>query len=100
VPASSKANVQSAVKTVTALRHGRRALPAGRYRRPRKVRGEREFLERIETLRGGQIDLSDLRVEADEWLISLISLTWLDRHFDRPAANERLQTLARGKLSA
>jgi len=37
----------------------------------------------------GQIDVGDLRVEADEWLI------WLDRRFDRRAANERLRTLAR-----
>jgi hypothetical protein len=54
-----------------------------------EVHGEHEFLEWIETLREGQIDVNDLRVEADEWLI------WLDRRFDRRAANERLQTLAR-----
>jgi hypothetical protein len=51
--------------------------------------GEYEFLEWLETLRENRIDLNDLRVEADEWLF------WLDRRFDRRAANERLQTLAR-----
>ena len=54
-----------------------------------EVHGEHQFLEWIETLREGQIDVNDLRVEADEWLI------WLDRSFDRRAANKRLQTLAR-----
>jgi len=54
-----------------------------------EAHGEHEFLEWIETFREGQIDVHDLRVEADEWLI------WLDRRFDRRAANERLQTLAR-----
>jgi hypothetical protein len=51
--------------------------------------GEYEFLEWLETLRENRIDLNDLRVEADKWLF------WLDRSFDRRAANERLQTLAR-----
>ena len=54
-----------------------------------EVHSEHEFLEWIETLRGSQIEVNDLRVEVDEWLI------WLDRCFDRRAANERLQTLAR-----
>jgi hypothetical protein len=53
-----------------------------------EVHGEHEFLEWIETLRKGQIDVNDLRVEADEWLI------WLDRRFDRRAANERLGFVA------
>ena len=60
-----------------------------RYMNALEVHGEHEFLEWIETLREGQIDVNDLRVEADEWLI------WLDRSFDRRAANKRLQTLAR-----
>ena len=60
-----------------------------RYMNALEVHGEHEFLEWIETLREGQIDVGDLRVEADEWLI------WLDRRFDRRAANERLRTLAR-----
>ncbi|WP_201700356.1 IS1096 element passenger TnpR family protein [Paraburkholderia hiiakae] len=60
-----------------------------RYMNALEVHGEHEFFEWIETLREGQIDVNDLRVEADEWLI------WLDRCFDRRAANERLQTLAR-----
>ncbi|MDN7182229.1 hypothetical protein M0D69_30280 [Caballeronia sp. SEWSISQ10-4 2] len=54
-----------------------------------EVHSEHEFLEWIETLRGSQIEVNDLRVEVDEWLI------WLDWCFDRCAANERLQTLAR-----
>ena len=62
---------------------------AKRYMNALEVHGEHEFLEWIETLREGQIDVGDLRVEADEWLI------WLDRRFDRRAANERLRTLAR-----
>ncbi|EUC12595.1 hypothetical protein [Paraburkholderia hospita] len=49
---------------------------------------EYEFLEWLETLLENRIELNDLRVEADEWLF------WLDRRFDRWAANERLQTLA------
>ena len=60
-----------------------------RYMNALEVHGEHQFLEWIETLREGQIDVGDLRVEADEWLI------WLDRRFDRRAANERLRTLAR-----
>jgi hypothetical protein len=60
-----------------------------RYMNALEAHGEHEFLEWIETFREGQIDVHDLRVEADEWLI------WLDRRFDRRAANERLQTLAR-----
>ncbi|HKR43258.1 MAG TPA: plasmid pRiA4b ORF-3 family protein [Paraburkholderia sp.] len=60
-----------------------------RYMNAMEVHGEYEFLEWIETLREGQIDMCDLRIEADEWLI------WLDGRFDRRAANERLQTLAR-----
>ena len=50
-----------------------------RYMNALEVHGEHEFLEWIETLREGQIDVNDLRVEADEWLI------WLDRSFDRRA---------------
>jgi hypothetical protein len=60
-----------------------------RYMNAMEVHGEYEFLEWIETLREGQIDMDDLCIEADEWLI------WLDGRFDRRAANERLQTLAR-----
>ncbi|QBR04197.1 hypothetical protein E1956_44510 (plasmid) [Paraburkholderia pallida] len=60
-----------------------------RYMNALEVHGEHEFLERIETLREGQIDVNVLHVEADEWLI------WLDRGFDRRAADERLQVLAR-----
>jgi len=60
-----------------------------RYMNALEVHSEHEFLEWIETLRGSQIEVNDLRVEVDEWLI------WLDRCFDRCAANERLQTLAR-----
>ena len=60
-----------------------------RYINALEVHGEHEFLEWIETLRGSQIEVNDLRAEVDEWLI------WLDRCFDRCAANERLQTLAR-----
>ncbi|MEX3967774.1 plasmid pRiA4b ORF-3 family protein [Paraburkholderia sp. EG286B] len=60
-----------------------------RYMNALEVHGEHEFLEWIETLREGQIDVNDLRVEADEWLM------WLDRGFDRRATNERLQILAR-----
>ncbi|MFD1557346.1 hypothetical protein ACFSHT_17255 [Paraburkholderia silviterrae] len=54
-----------------------------------EIHGKHVFLEWIETLREGQIDVDDLRAEADEWLI------WLDRCFDRRAANERLHALAR-----
>jgi len=50
--------------------------------------GEFEFFEWIETLRDNPIEVNHLRVEADEWLF------WLDRRFDRRAANERLHTLA------
>jgi hypothetical protein len=60
-----------------------------RYMNALEVHGEHEFLEWIQTLREVQIDLNDLRVEVDEWLI------WLARGFDRRAANELLQTLAR-----
>jgi hypothetical protein len=51
--------------------------------------GEYKFLEWLETLRENWLEVNDLRVEVAEWLI------WLDRCFDRQAANERLQTLAR-----
>ncbi|WP_167284735.1 hypothetical protein [Paraburkholderia sp. Cy-641] len=54
-----------------------------------EVRGEHAFFRWIETLLGGQIDVNDLRVEADEWQV------WLERGFDWCAANERLQILAR-----
>ncbi|WP_430231436.1 hypothetical protein [Paraburkholderia tropica] len=54
-----------------------------------EVHGEHVFLEWIQTLRKGPIDLNDLRIEVDEWLI------WLNRGFDRRAANERMQTLSR-----
>lgn len=60
-----------------------------RYMKALENHGEYEFLEWLETLRENRIDLNDLRVEADKWLF------WLDRSFDRRAANERLQTLAR-----
>ena len=50
--------------------------------------GEFEFFEWLGTLREKPIEVNNLRVEADEWLF------WLDRRFDRRAANERLHTLA------
>ncbi|BCG04578.1 hypothetical protein PPGU19_091460 (plasmid) [Paraburkholderia sp. PGU19] len=49
--------------------------------------GEYEFLEWLETLRENRIEVNDLRIEVDEWLI------WLDRCFDSREANERPPTL-------
>jgi hypothetical protein len=42
-----------------------------RYMNALEVHGEHEFLDWIETLRECQIDLNDLRVEVDEWLVWL-----------------------------
>ena len=58
------------------------------YMTPQEEHGEFEFFEWLETLRDNPIEVNHLRVEADEWLF------WLDRRFDRRAANERLHTLA------
>ena len=60
-----------------------------RYMKALEEHGEYEVLEWLETLRENRIEVNELCVQADEWL------TWLDRCFDRRAANERLQTLAR-----
>jgi hypothetical protein len=59
-----------------------------RYMVAREEHGEFEFFEWLETLCENRIEVNDLRVEVDEWLI------WLDRCFDRRAANERLRALA------
>ena len=59
-----------------------------RYMTALEEHGEFEFFEWLETLRENPIEMNTLRVEADEWLF------WLDRRFDRRAANERLHTLA------
>ena len=55
-----------------------------RYLEAKDERSEYEFLDWLESLREGPIVLDELRDEVDQWLV------WLDRHFDRRTANDRL----------
>jgi Plasmid pRiA4b ORF-3-like protein len=59
------------------------------YMKDLEEHGEYEFLEWRETLRENRSEVNELRVGVNEWLI------WLDRRFDRRAANARLQERAR-----
>ncbi|MGH8645540.1 MAG: plasmid pRiA4b ORF-3 family protein [Gammaproteobacteria bacterium] len=56
-----------------------------RYLEVKEKWSEWEFMEWLESLREGPIDLNQLREEVDQWL------TWLDRRFDHQTVNDRLR---------
>jgi hypothetical protein len=60
-----------------------------RFMKALQTHGGHDFLEWLEALRDNCTKANGLCAEVDEWLV------WLDRCFDRPAANERLHNFAR-----
>ncbi|MCY0853251.1 hypothetical protein [Cupriavidus sp. D39] len=72
---------------VAGLDRQRTSAGIERYLEAWDERSEYEFLEWLESPREGPIVLDHLRDEVDQWLV------WLDRHFDRRTANDRLQQI-------